>query len=131
MKVSNRSDLGSCVLYWCRDACIQVAQKLLDIDVANATCGRIEDSHALTALIQGAAAAQQEAAREVAKAADELAKVTTESENVEAHVEALASLKRAQEEEESYRVAQDKEQCKTAVGFDQVMLMLRFRCCLT
>ena len=111
-----------------------MAQKLLDIDVANATCGRIEDSHALTALIQGAAAAQQEAAREVAKAADELAKVTTESENVEAHVEALASLKRAQKEEESYcRVAQDREQCKTAVGFDQVMLMLmlRFRCCLT
>ena len=109
---------------------MQVAQKLLDIDVANATCGRIEDSHALTALIQGAAAAQQEAAREVTKAEDELAKASTESDNTEAEAE----LERAQKEEESYcRVAQDREQCKTAVGFDQVMLMLmlRFRCCLT
>ena len=116
MKVSNRLDLGSCVLYWCHDACIQVAQKLLDIDVANATCGRIEDSHALTALIQGVAAAQQEAAREVAKAADKLAKASTESE----YVEAGAELKRAQKEEESYRVAQAAAQSETIVGFDQV-----------
>ena len=105
---------------------MQVAQKLLDIDVATATCGRIEDSHALTALIQGAAAAQQEAAREVTKAEDELAKASTESDNTEAEAE----LERAQKEEESYRVAQTVEQCETAVGFDQVMLTLRFRCCL-
>ena len=86
-----------------------MAQNLLDIDVAHATCGRIEDSHALTEIIQGAAAALQEAAGEVAKAEDKLAKAVTESENVEAETE----LKRAQKAEERYRAAH--------VGFDEVI----------
>ena len=94
-----------------------MAQNLLDIDVAHATCGRIEDSHALTAKIQGAAAALQEAAREVDKAADKLAKAGTGSENVEAETE----LKRAQNAEERYRAAQAVEQSETIVGFDEVI----------
>ena len=94
-----------------------MAQNLLDIDVANATCGRIEDSHALTDLIQGAAAALQEAVREVAKAEVAKAKAVTESENVAAETE----LKRAQKAEERYRAAQAVKQSTTAVGFDEVI----------